>query len=80
VKQLLTPEQAEAVRAHLERAAALFRHFAETVRALARQVKETAAYLADVLRTPGPPHTSTRERPAWQSPYGPAPRGRHRRT
>ncbi|MGV9913416.1 hypothetical protein [Streptomyces tendae] len=75
-----TPEQTEALRRHLERAAAMWRQLAEAFREIARGLARTAMAVADfVQRQAVSPAAGGTRRPAWMSPYGPPPRGRHRR-
>ncbi|KUN37735.1 hypothetical protein AQJ30_15745 [Streptomyces longwoodensis] len=71
---LLTPEQARAVGAALDAARTWFQRLRKLLAWAAEQIRESAAHmqrLADYLR-------SVRfrpDRPAWASPYGPAPKG-----
>lgn len=75
-----TPEQTEALRRHLERAAAMWRQLAEVFREIACGLARTAMAVADfVQRQSVSPAAGANRRPAWMSPYGPPPRGRHRR-
>ncbi|MFD7957008.1 hypothetical protein ACFV4X_26385 [Streptomyces ardesiacus] len=76
-----TPEQAEALRKHMERAAAMWRRLAEVFREIARGLARTAMAVADFVQRQqtAPPAAGANPRPAWMSPYGPPQRGRHRR-
>ncbi|MFF6801072.1 hypothetical protein [Streptomyces sp. NPDC012616] len=71
---LLTPDQARAVGALFERLTAWWRRIREQLAALAQRIGEAARSLARhavqvraAARRP--------DRPAWASPYGPAPKG-----
>jgi acyl-CoA reductase-like NAD-dependent aldehyde dehydrogenase len=73
-----TPEQKARISKAIE---AILRRIREALRPLAQLVRETAKAIAqaaasvnrfnDVIRA------AHRDRPAWASPYGPAPRRRH---
>ncbi|MDQ0961966.1 hypothetical protein QFZ66_005844 [Streptomyces sp. B4I13] len=71
---LLTPDQARAVGAALDRLAAWWRRLREQFTALARRVIDTAR---DLTRLADLAHAAVHrpDRPAWASPYGPAPKG-----
>ncbi|MEU2265009.1 hypothetical protein ABZ568_00845 [Streptomyces olindensis] len=72
---LLTPEQARLCRDVLDGVSAWFIRMREQLVTLARHLIEAARHLvplAERLRTSCPPR---RDRPAWASPYGPAPKG-----
>ncbi|WP_405893800.1 hypothetical protein OG272_16095 [Streptomyces sp. NBC_00104] len=71
---LVTPEQAHAIRQTLARVAEWWARIREQLTALARRIGEAARHLVrlaeqarPVLRRP--------DRPAWASPYGPEPKG-----
>ncbi|MFB0617280.1 hypothetical protein [Streptomyces sp. AGS-58] len=71
---LLTGEQARAVGAALERLCTWWRRFRESLVALAKRIAETARHtvrLATQIRAV----QARTDRPAWASPYGPAPKG-----
>lgn len=71
---LPTPEQARAVGAAFERLAAWWRHLREQLTALAQRLtaaaRDLARFAAQARLTVCRP-----DRPAWVSPYGPAPKG-----
>ncbi|MFE3033077.1 hypothetical protein ACFXKY_15705 [Streptomyces canus] len=70
---LLTPEQAHAVGAALQRLVAWWQRLREQFAALAERVTETTRHLVRfAARTRARVRT---DRPAWASPYGPAPIG-----
>lgn len=70
---LLTPEQARAVGAAIERLAIWWQRLREQFAALAKQVAETARHL---VRFTAVTRARVRtHRPAWASPYGPALKG-----
>ncbi|MFF5968182.1 hypothetical protein ACFY64_31565 [Streptomyces collinus] len=75
----LTPEQTEALRQHLERAADMWRRMLDAFRAMARQLVRAATAMAEFVQShQSAPARAAGDRPAWMSPYGP-PTGRHRR-
>ncbi|MFF5655255.1 hypothetical protein [[Kitasatospora] papulosa] len=87
----LTPDQARAVGEQLAHAAAMLRRVVDAFREVARRLNEAIRPLVDYLRRCGVleepagragragrrprPTTRTGDRPAWASPYGPAPTG-----
>lgn len=79
----LTDEQREALRAHIAKVNAQLRAIVEAVMPAMRAAAEQMAQMFNTLREAGllddegKPTTPT-DRPAWQSPYGPAQKG-HRR-
>ncbi|EMF31119.1 hypothetical protein H114_00782 [Streptomyces gancidicus BKS 13-15] len=87
----LTPEAQQALRDHMARAAEVWRQLVDAFRQMARAVTAAVRPLVEFLRRNGytaPPSDRRRarprtavtwraDRPAWASPYGPAPR-RHR--
>ncbi len=86
----LTPEMEQALRDHMARAAQMWRQLVDAFRQMARAVTAAVRPVVEFLRRNGytappgrPGHRRTRapfqpaDRPAWASPYGPAPR-RHR--
>ncbi|MXM66761.1 hypothetical protein GR925_25850 [Streptomyces sp. HUCO-GS316] len=85
----MTPEQREALRAHMERTADLMRRLIDGFRELARQVVPALRAFTALTSPPpapdplglayraaagSPPRMTAAARPAWVSPYGPAPR------
>lgn len=76
-EQAVDPEQ---MRAAVEQMRAAFRAWAEAVAPAARALVAEFARLAEQLREAGvvdeQGRPARRDRPAWQSPYGPPPRRR----
>ncbi|MFD5231001.1 hypothetical protein ACFWJ5_21175 [Streptomyces qaidamensis] len=76
-EQAVDPEQ---VRAAIEQMRAAFRTWAEAVVPAVRALVAEFARLAEQLREAGvvddQGRPAPRDRPAWQSPYGPPPRRR----
>lgn len=79
----LTPEMQQALRDHMARAAQVWRQLVDAFRQMARTVTAAVRPLAEFLRRNGPTAPPGRrprapfqpvDRPAWASPYGPAPR------
>ncbi|MGW0566112.1 hypothetical protein [Streptomyces tauricus] len=71
----LTPEQAEALCRALKQAFEWIRRLREQMRAVALQIAENARALVRIA-TQLRPVLERPDRPAWQSPYGPALRRR----
>ncbi|MER6632258.1 hypothetical protein ABT301_29260 [Streptomyces sp. NPDC000987] len=70
---LLTPEQARAAGAVLERLAIWWKHLREQLATLTDCIAQAASSL---VRLAAQIRTRLRaDRPAWASPYGPAPKG-----
>lgn len=71
---LLAPDQARAVRTLVERLATWWREIREQLAALARRIGEAARSLVRSAVQARAVQTRP-DRPAWASPYGPAPKG-----
>lgn len=72
---------AEQLRAAVDQLRAALRAYVDAVAPAVRQMAEQFARLAAALREAGvvdhQGRPTRRDRPAWQSPYGPPPRRRH---
>lgn len=66
-----TPEQKARIHAAVE---AIVKRIREALTPLFRAVREAARALAEAARTLAAAHRPRPDRPAWASPYGPAPR------